>query len=234
MIRGADGDVYFDVKTDEQTDLLRSLMDETESGKKAVLKGIDFFSSKEGEKFRDALYDAIETLFVIENEHISVRQAEVALRNLLLAGEIHSEDEEVEDDILEAPIEDTTLRDKNGKPLTAQQLKWQEFRQFAEQASMAEVNLRKKSDPEFANFVRKNLEREMQQPVGDSVENLNANRIAQTSGVPSDVRAFAVRYRTMSAADVKKELSPGMNPLGPAAAKEANRLFEAACADGLI
>jgi hypothetical protein len=60
-------------------------------------------------------------------------------------------------------------RDKSGKLLTPQQIQWSSFRQFAETASMAEINRRKASDPEFANFVRKNLEREMSQEIGDRV-----------------------------------------------------------------
>jgi hypothetical protein len=126
-------------------------------------------------------------------------------------------------------------RGRDGKLLTDSQIQWGEFRRFAEQASMSEINLRKQSDPEFANFVRKNLQREMQeQPVGDSVVNLNQRVATVKKGVSADVVAYAARYRVMSSDAVRKELSPGINPLGPAAAAEANRLFEAACAAGLI
>jgi hypothetical protein len=38
----------------------------------------------------------------------------------------------------------------------------------------------------------------------------------------------------MSSQQVKTLLSPGLNPLGPAAAAENKRLFDAACACGAI
>jgi hypothetical protein len=69
----------------------------------------------------------------------------------------------------EEPEEDTRPRDRNGKLLSEAQIAWSSMRQFAETASMAEINRRKASDPEFANFVRKNLEREMSQEIGDAV-----------------------------------------------------------------
>lgn len=193
MIRGSDGDIYFDVKTDEQTDLLRSLMNDTETGKKAVLKSIDFFSHKEGETFRDLLYDAIETLFVVENEHISVRQAEAALRNLLLAGEIHSEDEEVEDDLLEEPVEDLTPRDRNGAPLNSSQLAWREFGEWSASHSSSECKLRARSDDAYGVFFRKQFEREFgATEVGDAV--VPAGQSSRSQAPTAELRDFARQY----------------------------------------
>jgi hypothetical protein len=91
-----------------------------------------------------------------------------ALTLLIDSGELRPKKAKQSKQLAEPEV-DTTPRDKNGKALTESQLKWSSFRQFAEQASMAEINRRKASDPEFANFVRKNLEREMSQEVGDAV-----------------------------------------------------------------
>ena len=61
--------------------------------------------------------------------------------------------------------------DKNNKPLTASQLKWQEYRQWSETASASEVNLRRRSDPDgYGAYVRKSLEREMASEIGDAVK----------------------------------------------------------------
>jgi hypothetical protein len=119
------------------------------------------------------------------------------------------------------------------KQLTEPQKRWSEYRQFSEQANMSEINRRKQSDPGFASYVRKCYEREIDQEIGDAVVNLN-QKAPTKKNVPDDVAAYAVRFRTMSTDASRTELSPGRNPLGPAAAAEANRLFELACQYGLI
>lgn len=90
------------------------------------------------------------------------------LELLVNSGEIRPRDFESSPELTE-PEEDTRPRDKNGKLLTPQQIQWSEYRQFAETASMAEVRRRKETDSGFANFVRKNLQREMAQEIGDAV-----------------------------------------------------------------
>jgi hypothetical protein len=226
------GEILFDLQNDQEwIDALKSLFKETEIGQQYKS---DYYVKENSQSDADQLLDAVEILFPLEDNHASLNQLAAALRNLLLSGAIQPKDK-AEEEPLEAPQVDLTPRDKNGRALNESQLRYQEYRQWSEEASSAEVNLRKQSDPGYASYVRKSLQAEMSSTsVGDSVENLNANRQPQNSGVPSDVRAYATKYRTMSAADVRKELSPGMNPWGPAAAKEANRLFEAAVADGLI
>jgi hypothetical protein len=52
--------------------------------------------------------------------------------------------------------------------------------------------------------------------------------------VPADVQKFAAEYRALSVQQLKTLLSPGLNPQGPAAAAEQQRLFDAACACGAI
>jgi len=121
------------------------------------------------------------------------------------------------------------------KPLSSSQLAWSEYRIFSESHTSAECKARARVDAGYATFVRKNYERQFAaSPVGDAVVNLNEKTPTTKKAVATDVVAYAARYRTMSADAVRKELSPGMNPQGPAAAAEANRLFEASCAAGLI
>ena len=101
---------------------------------------------------------------------------------------------------------------------------------------MDTIRQRKYVDPKFRAFVETNMKREFaEQEVGDGVTNLNANKERQNhGGVREDVKAFAIRYRTMSAADMKKLLSPSMNPDGAEAAAHANWLFNEACRSGLL
>lgn len=121
------------------------------------------------------------------------------------------------------------------KKLSPSQQKWSEYRVFSEEHSMSECRARAQQDSAYASFMHKNFEREAAEnrdPNG--LVSLNANRTPTKKGVPADVVAYAERYRTMSSDAVRRELSPGMNPLGPAAAAEANRLFQAGCDAGLI
>ncbi len=120
------------------------------------------------------------------------------------------------------------------RQLTGPQKAWSEYRQWSEEHSSSECRARARVDAGYATFVRKNLEREFVAEVGDAVTNLNVRQAPAKRIVPTDVQKFAEDYRTMSSETVKKLLSPGLNPLGPAAAAEANRLFEKACSLGLI
>jgi hypothetical protein len=225
-------EILFDLHDEtEWIDALKSLFKETEIGQEYRR---DFYIRENSQEDADKLLDAVEILSPREDGHATINQLSAALRNLILSGALQPKDKE-EEEPLEAPVLDTRPRTKNGDLMNESQLRYREYREWSEQASAAEVNLRRRSDPGYASYVIKAMQEEMRStPVGDGAENLNANRQPQNSGVPADVRTYATRYRTMSASDVRKELSPGMNPLGPAAAKEANRLFEAAVADGLI
>lgn len=93
---------------------------------------------------------------------------------------------------LAEPEEDLRPRDRNGKLLSEAQIAWSSMRQFAETASMAEINRRKASDPEFANFVRKNLEREMAQEIGDRV--IPAGEPEKKSKANAELIEFVQKY----------------------------------------
>ena len=102
---------------------------------------------------------------------------------------------------LEEPVEDTRPRDKNGKLLTPQQIQWSEFRRFADQASMSEINLRKQSDPEFANYVRKALQVEMNQEIGDAVT--SAGSPTAKTRVNQNLVDFARKYNAEPSQNLK-------------------------------
>ena len=91
-----------------------------------------------------------------------------ALTLLIDSGEIKRRDF-VKATQLAEPEEDTRPRGRDGKPLTDAQLKWQEYRTWSETASSSEVSRRKQSDPGYAAYVRKALQAEMSQPIGDAV-----------------------------------------------------------------
>jgi hypothetical protein len=101
----------------------------------------------------------------------------------------------------EEPEEDTRPRDRNGKLLTEAQIAWGEMARFAETASMVDISRRKASDPAFANFVRKNLEREMAQEIGDRVE--PAGQSAAKARVSNELTEFASAYNREPIANLR-------------------------------
>ena len=101
---------------------------------------------------------------------------------------------------VEEPVEDTRPRGRDGKVLTPEQLNWASMRQFAETASMAEVNARKASDPVFAAYVRKAYEAEMSQEVGDAV--VPAGQTTTKGRSNQESRAFAEAYARTPSSDL--------------------------------
>jgi hypothetical protein len=120
---------------------------------------------------------------------------------------------------LDEPEEDTRPRDKNGKVLTPQQIQWSSFRQFVETggqrlnsqtgqleptggpASMDEINRKKQSDPEFANYVRKALQTEMNQEIGDAVT--PAGEPTTKTRANQDLVDFARKYNQEPSQNLK-------------------------------
>lgn len=164
----------------------------------------EIFLTPLGEKYKADYYDR-ETeddhtakilraaQLVAGGPNITVNAMARGLELLISAGEIRPREEEVSEELVE-PEEDTRPRDRNGRLLTDAQIKWSEYRQFAETASMAEINLRKQQDPGFANFVRKNMEREMGGGVGDAVTPVGtpSSRVAPTQELTDFARKYQV------------------------------------------
>jgi hypothetical protein len=120
--------------------------------------------------------------------------------------------------------------DARGHLLGASQKAWSEFRQYAESHSTQDCKERAKVDNGFASFVRKNLEREMNQGVGDEVINLNARTHEPNTPTP-ELRAWATEYHKTPTEKLRQLKRADTNPFGYV---EWNRNFEAAIAAGLI
>jgi hypothetical protein len=99
--------------------------------------------------------------------------------------------------------------------------------------SMRQVDSLRRTDPAFSAFYSKMSAAQRTTEVGDAAVNLNANRTVKGTS-DAAVQAFATFYRRASTDDIRKKLSPGLNPDGPAAAVAQQKLFEAAIAAGLI
>jgi len=120
--------------------------------------------------------------------------------------------------------------DRNGRPLTESQKRWAEYTRFANERSSKECHERARTDAGFASFVRKNREREMAQPIGDAVVDLNAP-VAQSAKASDEIKAFADAYRRMPTAEVRRLSRADSNPVGFA---EFNKQVDAAINAGLI
>jgi hypothetical protein len=180
----------------------------TASNKKEVVDALkEIFLTPLGEEYKHKYYtkdrgdEDLERILsgaqtIAGGPNITVSAMTKALRLLIDSGDIRPKDF-APSTHLEEPVEDLRPRDKNGKLLTESQRQWSEYRQFAETASMEEVNRRKRTDPGFASFVRKNYEREAAQEVGDAVVPVGQSDARQTSKQISGALVdFANAYRT--------------------------------------
>jgi len=116
-------------------------------------------------------------------------------------------------------------------------LQWRDWTTWVTdpETSMRQITELRRTNPAFQEFYSHYAAQERTStPVGDAVENLNVKQAPAKKAVPADVQKFAEEYRTMSVQQLKTLLSPGLNPQGPAAAAEQQRLFDAACACGAI
>jgi hypothetical protein len=151
---------------------------------------------------------------------ITVPEAEAAARELFLAGDLQPKQKKVE----EPPAP---------KPLTASQLAWQSYRIFSETHTSAECKARARVDAGYANFMRKNYEREMgETQVGDAVVAIGTQAVRQDkTRATNNLREFAEAYRRAAMSEVRKLASPAMNPNGY---KEYQENLNAAINAGLI
>ena len=164
---------------------------------------------------------------------ISISAARAALRKISAAGGVtkfgNLELRPVEEP---APEPEDDPRDKNGKPLTEVQLRWAEYTRFANENSVQDCRKRAGNDAGFAAYMHTNLVREMNQPVGDDVRDINPHlqQPARTIPPTDEIREFAIAYRKMSAREVRLKRQPGTNP----SFSEFNKQVSLAEAAGLI
>jgi hypothetical protein len=132
--------------------------------------------------------------------------------------------------------EDTRPRDSLGRVMSPKAIQWRDWTAWVNdpETSMRQITELRRTNPTFQEFYSHYAAQERTStPVGDAVENLNV-RPTKKYVVPADVQKFAAEYRALSVQQLKTLLSPGLNPQGPAAAAEQQRLFDAACACGAI
>ena len=132
---------------------------------------------------------------------ISSRHLVHALTLLIDSGELKPKNL-VQTAQLEEPEEDTRPRDRNGKLLTPQQIAWGEMTRFAETATPDAIRQRRHTDQVFAEFVRTNLRREMQeQPVGDGVT--PAGQLTTKARASQELVDFTSKYNREPIANLK-------------------------------
>lgn len=132
----------------------------------------------------------------------------------------------VEEPVVEPPVP----TDRNGRPLSASQLSWQQHHEWAQSHSSEECSQRAQNDPSFRKFRESSLRLEMNGGVGDAVVNLNS-RPEEPKKPSAELVLWAETYRRTSAAEAKRLSRFDTNPNGAAA---YNRNFEASIAAGLV
>ena len=159
----------------------------------------DFYVAERGDDDLEKILKAAQ--LIVGGSNITVAAMTRALELLIDSGEIQPRSFAPSPELTE-PEPDTRPRDKNGKLLTEQQIQWSEYRQFAETASMAEINRRKQTDSGFANFVRKNWERQLAQPVGDAVTPVGMSTLPRHDASQHLVE-FAKKYQAEPSQNLK-------------------------------
>jgi|HubBroStandDraft_2_1064218.scaffolds.fasta_scaffold02321_1 hypothetical protein len=151
---------------------------------------------------------------------VSLKEFEVATKQLFLAGDLQ-------------PKREPEAQAPAPKQLSASQQAWSEFRQYTNTHSVAECKNRARVDEAYRKFLHTNLQREMNDtPVPDAVVAIGTQAVRQdkTVRINEDLRAFAIAYRTMSSAEVRKNSNILTNPN----ATEWNRKVDLAIAAGLL
>jgi hypothetical protein len=135
---------------------------------------------------------------------------------------------------------DDRPRDAQGRILSQKQIQWQQWANWCNdiETPTKAILEKRRLDPAFREFYEYHTAAE-RTPVGDGVENLNGRQQAPSTAtskrVASDeVQRFAQDYLRLPTAEIKKMLSPGMNPQGPEAARHAKQLFDQAVLFGLL
>jgi hypothetical protein len=163
--RNTEGDVTFTIDDrDELVSSLKEILTSTEIGQRY---NKDYYVKARGDEDAAKMIAAAQQ--IAGGPNISIRHLTRALEILLDAGEIQPR-VAVESAQLEEQPEDLRPRDRNGKLLTPQQIAWSEMTTFANTATPDAIRQRRHTDQAFAEFVRTNLRREMQEtPIDGAV-----------------------------------------------------------------
>jgi hypothetical protein len=129
-------------------------------------------------------------------------------------------------------VEPDVPRDRNGKILSPSQLAWKEHGEYANSHSAKDCRARAQTDASFRRFMQSSYLSEMNSKPVDAGIILNAHSASPSpTEAPLRLREFAARYLQTSADEVRKLLSPVMNP---ATYAEYKRDLDAAIAAGLV
>src|SRR6266566_3063738 len=229
MVRqDSEGIFRFDARTDE---------DELVSSLREVVKtsdvGRDYFENYRTEESADADANLVlnAAVRVAGGFQISANDLAVALALLIETGQIKPKNFKAAVPFDEPKI-DTRPRDRNGKVLSSSQLAWKAMREWAEVHTAAECRRRAVDDVEFSNFMRLNLQREMNaSPVPDAVTPIGQSQGAKRT---PELLEFARKYN--------KEKSENLRPKGGYVVLDGQQILhkdfvktvDAAIAAGLI
>lgn len=218
---------------------------DAETGERVFIKGNseackafweDVFASEVGQRF-SAKFKRRANIEIIEEalgrlypaaEHTTTGMMIDTLRTLMLSASdrlvpLEPQTPETPEEPAAAPVP----VDKNGRALSESQIRWSEYRQFAEAHSSKECRERARSDAGFASFVRKNLEREMAE-AGGMGETASAPTTAEAT---PELRQFAADYQGLQSSEVRRLLRSDCNPLG---CQQFRKDRDAAIAAGLL
>jgi hypothetical protein len=191
-------EVVFDPRKDHEEfkSCLREIFRTTDAGRNFVK---NCFTEENEDLHTQKLISAAS--LISGSSEVGISHLTRALELLLDSGEIQPREYAPAAELTE-PEEDTRPRDKNGKLLSLHQIAWSEFRQYSETHSSEDCRRRARTDAGFANFMRKNLEREMGGGVGDAVTPVGdqgTKRVEPTN----ELAEFARAYHAEPAANLK-------------------------------
>jgi hypothetical protein len=195
--RNSDGDITFTIDDrDELVSSFKEIFATTDVGRNYKT---NYFTKERSDD--DCAKTIAAAQQIAGGPNISSRHLQHALTLLIDSGEIQPRFA-VQAAQFEEPEEDTRPRDRNGKLLTPQQIAWGEMARFAETATPDAIRQRRHTDQVFAEFVRTNLRREMQeQPVGDAVS--PAGQPTTKARASQELVDFARKYNAEPIANLR-------------------------------
>jgi hypothetical protein len=191
--------ILFNLNDDSECrDAFDSLRAETLIGQRYAA---EFYDGDKDNKNRNKILRAVAMLFNLDDDHASLSQLATALESVIRSGRIRPLEEE-DEEILEAPVVDTTPRGKDGKPLSSSQLAWKEFREWSESHTSIECKARARSEEAYGKFYRTNLTREFAaEQVGDAVS--PAGQVAHTTQATQQLIQFVKDYNREPVTNLK-------------------------------
>jgi hypothetical protein len=148
---------------DEIVQSLKEIFGTTEVGRDYKK---NFYSAESADADLEKILSA--AVLVAGGPNISVSSMTRGLQLLMDSGEISPKNPATSSELQE-PEEDLRPRDRNGKPLTESQIAWKAMAEWTNTHSMQEVNARKRTDPQYAAFVRKAYDSEVTHEIPDAV-----------------------------------------------------------------